>query len=273
MDLSIPYVGLASVKMNEKAGEFQIIYDADSKLDKLIYFAEHWKEKTINVLFSKEYNYTKCADLIANSGCNNIIAVFFGIPTEEEAAYLHKSNVRFYSLFAAPDLYFLDKLIALGVDSVFIADSLWHQLPIVKNKLGDIKLRMHGDKPGTNWFYPENELEYYTLFIPRPEDYELLENYVDVIQFNTNKPNELSVLFKIWFETHKWDGYIQDIMFEQRNGADFPNSLIQKEFTRRKIECGARCLTGESVCRACKHAVELAWLLQEKGEQFNDQEH
>lgn len=270
MDLSIPYVK-RDLAVNHNANEFQIVYDEKSTLNDLSFFATFYSDKIINVLFSEKLDMTKCADLILNSGCKNIVAVFPSIPTRDEANYFVKSGVKFYSLIPANDYYLLDYLLSIGVDSIFIIGTLWHELPIVKSKLKDVKLRMHGDMSGTTFEYPESVEEYYTVFIPRPEDYDLLDEYVDVIQFNTVQPNELSVLYKLWFVTKKWLGNVREILFfDRKNGLDFPNNLMQNNYTEMKIKCGARCLTGESKCRVCRHMVELAKLIEEKGEQFND---
>ena len=210
MNLSIPYVR-RDLAINDQTDEFQIIYDKNSKLENLSFFANLYSDKIINVLFSEDLNITSCADLILNSGCKNIVAVFPVLPTRQEADYFTRSGVKFYTLVPASSFYALSYYVSIGVSSIFIVRDLWHNLPAVKKKLGDISLRMHGDMNGTSYEFTENDEEYYTTFIPRPEDYFLLDEYVDVIQFNTVEENELSVLYKVWIKNHQWLGNISVI--------------------------------------------------------------
>lgn len=257
MKLAVPFT--LNFKYDKWVDEYNIRYTDTSKVKNLKEFLDKYQNKRINILFGSTFEILDIIEEIKDY--KNIVLVTPRPLNKEKYDYISKYGLSYYTLEPAYNYYSLNYLLSLGVCDIYIADDLWHTLPRIKDIVDSFncRIRMIGDQAGT---YSECSNPY-IAFIPRPEDFILLSNYVEVIEFTEEKQSDLNVLYHAWFENFKWIDNINQICHK----ADIPNNhLVQDSYTYSKITCGARCLTNAaySHCQKCFREVDFARALAEK---------
>lgn len=89
----------------------------------------------------------------------------------------------------------------------------------------------------------------------RPEDIELYENYIDIIEFEDCDMKKESALYRIYAEQKVWGGPLNMLISNIETQAD--NYLISQDATKVRLNCGQRCQKN-SRCRICERALALA---------------
>ena len=153
-----------------------------------------------------------------------------------------------------------------GASDFYIVEEMCFNLPIVRKIVGD----------GHNIrVIPHIAQSSYTKtpamqkFFIRPDDLDIYEPYVDVIEFlNIQNPNASVTLARI-YEDKGWAGNISEIISDFNDKID--NRNILDGFAERRLECGRRCMRGYS-CTMCLQYGETAKTIQEKG-LLNDKYH
>lgn len=164
----------------------------------------------------------------------------------------------------------LDSLIAytkLGVSDVFISGQLAFDLDTVKYWTKD-----RPEKPIQIRCYPnicQNGIGFpidggIKDFFIRPEDIDLYDEYIDVIEFYDSVDTQ-NVLYDIYFHTKEWNGNLQEIIKGlQRNVNSY--YILGNEFATRRMNCDKKCLKGKR-CNLCNYMIDLAESL-EKSESY-----
>lgn len=89
----------------------------------------------------------------------------------------------------------------------------------------------------------------------RPEDLSLYDNYIDVIEFNSDKIRKEEALYRIYAEQHAWPGPLKNII----DNLQYPgeNRMLTSDLTKMRMNCGQRCQENNQ-CHFCYRSLELA---------------
>ena len=164
--------------------------------------------------------------------------------------FCYKEKIRFYWNFPVSTFYDLQALKNLGVEYALIEAPIFHD--IVKASKFGIKLRVVPN------------IAYYA-FIPRengvcgswirPEDLSLYESYIEAIEFEDCDLKKEQALYRIYMEQKAWPGDLDMII----TNLNYPgvNRMIPSDFTKRRMNCGQRCQSGNH-CKLCYRYLDLA---------------
>ncbi len=146
----------------------------------------------------------------------------------------------------------------LGVSDIYITGQLGFDLEraaaIAHQK--NIQLRCYANICQSRWSKNNSGLK---AFFIRPQDRQIYEGYIDVLQFNLKKEDlqQQEVLYQIYFKDNKWDGDLKEIIQGLKVSLN-SYYLLGNEFGKRRINCQKRCLKGISRCNYCENLKELA---------------
>lgn len=89
----------------------------------------------------------------------------------------------------------------------------------------------------------------------RPEDVELYEDYVSVLEFEDADNDKEQALYRIYAEQKRWPGDMAMLI----TNFNYPgvNRMILPEVAQRRLNCGQRC-QASGACKVCYRAVDLA---------------
>ena len=90
----------------------------------------------------------------------------------------------------------------------------------------------------------------------RPEDLDLYEDYIDIIEFEDTEYNAKreAALYRIYMEEKHWDGELQDLI----TNLNFPglNRMIPRQLSHHRVDCRQACLSRGSTCKLCYRMLE-----------------
>ena len=89
----------------------------------------------------------------------------------------------------------------------------------------------------------------------RPEDVELYDEYIDVIEFGDCDLKKEQALYRIYAEQKEWPGDLGMIITGLNHTG--VNRMIHPDFAKRRISCRQRCKSG-GVCLSCYRFLNLA---------------
>lgn len=168
----------------------------------------------------------------------------------EDAKLCKQENIKFYWNFPVSTFYELQSLKNLGAEYAIIDTPLTHSMNKV-SKVG-IKIRTIPN------------IAYYS-FIPRedgvcgswirPEDLELYESYIDVIEFEDCDLKKEQALYRIYMEQKRWPGDLGMIITNLNYLG--VNRMIPRELTIKRMNCEQRCQSNKS-CNLCYRYLDLA---------------
>lgn len=265
--LAIPFK-LNNEKINEKVSEFNIKFNKDSKLEKLIAFIQEYPDKRINVSFSEGVQVsilaavTKVSDKVyARLQPSDLIKV-------DE---LREKECKFFfdAPFSANSFTQLEGFVNIGVSDLYISDDLCYNMKDVRGYCQEknIGLRLVLNK------IPATSVDAgFNLASPiyRPQDLDLLSQYYDMFEFACGEPYDwttFDVLYRVWFENQSWHGPLHEINKDIH--FIFPNDSVVPDFTSYKMNCGRRCAQrANQPCRKCHQFLELGWSLRDNNIRF-----
>lgn len=247
-------------------GEFNIKFDSNkNSVKNLIEFAREYADRRINLEFVQEVDVSVVS---VASAVNQNIYVRLKDSDYLATDQLKKHGYKFffdYQTIPVCNFTILDTLVSLGVSDVYLSDDLCYNMRDVRGYLKEhgIQSRLvlnhipcSSFDRGTNKKSP----------IYRPQDIDLLSEYIDVFEFDCGSPFDwvlFDVLYRTWFEKKKWNGDLREI--NQDLQIEFPNSSIVPNFTEYKINCGRRCCQRASnLCRKCDQLIDLGVDLSNK---------
>lgn len=260
--LAIPFH--LDYELNDKVSEFNVLFDCNyNRLTKMLEFLETYKDKRVNIQFINYKEEIVCSICAAKPN------TYVRLMSDQirEAENLTKRGVKFFfdKEISAYNVTSLNFLIEQDVTDVYLQDDLWYNLPAVRAYCTekDVRIRLVLNKipssspnRGTDIKGP----------IFSPIDMDILEKYVDVFEFDLgDKPNWglCNVLYRNWFERHKWFGQLREINDEVK--IDWPCSSYLPLLLESKIACQRRCdWRIDNKCNKCEQFLDIAKSLDDR---------
>jgi len=126
--------------------------------------------------------------------------------TLEEARIPH-----YYHIFASSWDTF-NGLAKTSATDIFVVEDLCFSLDQVKAKSNGKRIRTYCNVCQTSWLLTES---IQTFFI-RPEDMDLYEKYIDVVEFYYDKKYDQKTKYSIWYDIYnydkKWAGPLKELI-------------------------------------------------------------
>lgn len=252
-------------KLNQAAN---VEKDSQLLLDKLIAFVEQTPRRINISIPNSEIPISHLA--IVNKMHDNIY-VKLNIRQVHYIDELKEKGIKFFVDNSAPISNFclLDEILKLGVTDIYIADDLCYCMEEVHDKCEELEVQIRlilNRIPSTTPF--ANQDIYSPIFSPR--DYEVLDQYIDVAEFDCYYSEEndaynwslFNVLYKSWFIRHDWFNDLREINKDLQ--IFYPVRTIMPLFMERKTNCGRACAVSNS-CHKCETVMELAEMLYDDG--------
>lgn len=167
----------------------------------------------------------------------------------------YHTEIPFYVGYPITDMFTLIGLVAAGVTDVCVSGNLVFNIEKVKARLEDeeVQIRL---TPNVAYTDGLPHIDGVVGSYVRPEDLELYEDYVDIVEFEDvrNKKRE-QALYRIYFDEKEWLGKLSDLI----TNLDYPgdNSLIPLQFGEKRIGCRQSCLINAN-CRLCYYSLDFA---------------
>lgn len=159
----------------------------------------------------------------------------------------------------------LNGFIQEGVTDVYIVEEMCFDLPIVRKIVGNKMIRVIPHIAQSSY----SGTPAMKKFFIRPDDLPYYEHYIDVLEFiNIQNPNSSITMARIYKDAG-WAGNLGEIISDFNEIID--NRDILSGFAERRIECGHRCMKGNT-CNICVQYGETAKKIKEKG-LLNDKYH
>ena len=235
-----------SAEYLKKADELKIKY---KDRHKIIDFIENYPDKTI-ILDMRGYDGLIAWDDIKRYKIMTKNNFVIALNSLEDISFCKKENIKFYWNFPITTFYDLKALKDLGVEYALIESPLFHN--IKEAALIGVKLRVVPN------------VAYYA-FIPRadgvcgswirPEDLQLYESYIHIIEFEDCDLKKEQALFRIYMEQKAWSGDL-GMLITNLNHLGV-NRMIPTELTEKRMSCGQRCQSGNH-CKLCYRYLGLA---------------
>jgi hypothetical protein len=175
---------------------------------------------------------------------------------------LKEAEIPFMFVNFATTVTQIAAMVIFGAKEVYLAEDICFMLPRLQlfRDIDGIKFRIFPDILQT----PRRcaSLPQVTNFFIRPEDVDLYEKYVDVIEI-FRKDSRQSVVYEI-YKQGQWRGPLSDLIIdleEEINGSSFI-----PDFGRARLGCGRRCAMTD--CDICTYSVEVGHKMEEAGVAF-----
>lgn len=175
---------------------------------------------------------------------------------QEDIKLLKENNIPFIFKEYAENFekFYVQK--ELGAADIYITESLGFQLDKLQPFRDQVKLRVFPNiaqsAKGTTRLLPQ----LYKFFI-RPEDIEIYEKYIDVLEIYPSKDRN-SVLFEI-YKKQQWIGSLSDIIMDL--DIDINNDTISPYFAQHRVLCHQDCLLNR--CTLCDQIYSLGKKFEE----------
>lgn len=173
------------------------------------------------------------------------------VSSRAQAELCRDLGIRFYYGFPISTYYEMRQWLAMGVCYVRLDAPLFFDLPTVAQTIGETPIRAI---PNVSYEEKWNDDGVCGPWI-RPEDLELYENYISVVEFEDCDVQKEQALYRIYAEQKKWPGPVRDLITNVDTNA--MNRLISPKFGERRIRCKQKC-QANSNCHFCSLALKLA---------------
>lgn len=220
------YNQLGSLAKQIKDNNFRIIVETKEDCDLKKLFSQ------LEILEEKNVDYTVSAETfnILNEILNRKYKAFLNYPIA--------------------NWELVEEVKKMNMTDIWIDGPLGFDLPAIKKSVGDIKIRI---KPNgsTNWLsYPMD----ITSFFIRPENLELYQEYIDVIDFQEHNEEKEKTLLEIYQR-----GYFNEKLNYLIPCADceVSNKLIPEVFGKNRLQCQQKCKVGGRSCHSCPLTISL----------------
>lgn len=166
----------------------------------------------------------------------------------ETADYYESFNIPYIWSFSPKDLYELDALYETGVYEIQVNSIFFFQM----NKQYRLPLRFNPTEAASQAIIPNVN----TIVSPymRPEDQEMYEDRIDILELSAETPEKEEALFRIYVEEGEWPGRIDFIIPIK---TDAVNRMIPPEFAQVRYGCALGCLRGTR-CHLCERYFKMA---------------
>ena len=242
-----------SIRLPEKyikmADEIRIGANDIVSSDKLHDIITNYPEKTICCVIQYDLNLDELNTIkMFKESCNNLICA---VSTLSQAIFCKENNIRFYFNHYITSYYEMQAALDLGAGYIIPGASLFFDLPKLKDK--GVAVRAIPNVAYMDGFKRENGIVGSWI---RPQDLELYDNYIDIVEFkDCNDIEKEKLLIKIYFEDKEWLGQLRDLI----TNFDYQGfcGLINSDLAKRRIKCKQRCQEN-GICHYCKSSCDMA---------------
>lgn len=180
----------------------------------------------------------------------------------EFAAYFQ--NLPFFFEEGANTWDILRGMLSMGVSDIYVTEELGFELNKVSEVVHsfDVKIRCYPNIAQSSWSGYDPK---YCFWI-RPEDVSIYSEYVDVLEFWTNKSfdaTKVDTLYEIYSKDQKWLGDLSTLIIGLSSSEYHIDSrrLIEL-WGLNRVKCKKKCAKGEK-CHICPYCLALAKTLEE----------
>lgn len=268
MKIAAPATSNMPVSFDE-LDEINLNYSSKNKQEDLIKFCSELKDKRINIFF----NGADIEDIFKNNlsmilSLKSVLKDNFYIRLSfnqlYHRKYLEEYDIKYFCEYYIDSYiklrYFLDNT---NVSDIYISDDLCYNLKEIKEicESRDISIRMILNKIPSTFIYAG---ELYDAPIFRPQDFDILDKYIDTAEFDCWKGNKYLwnkyiVLYRRWFNKKEWNEDLRylndDISFE------FNNDKVPLGYSSFRSTCMHRCMMrNNSPCSKCNRFLQqMQW--------------
>lgn len=249
--------GFSNLVITSNHKDIKEIQEIYTNLSKAMEIVKDNEDKRI-VFIVNEYNDISDLELLSQT----YSSVVFKTETALHANILKEKNLPF---FVGDKLWFadtFDKLIFFcnsGVTDVYITGELCFNLDKVKKIVDkyNVKIRVMPNIVQHSGFYTAPHMNSMTGFWIRPNDLNLYEDYIDVIEFYGDSKKQ-EVLYEIYFEDKNYYG---NLGFVVEGLTSIRNENMSSKFTEFRLNCGKKCQL--DICHKCDRFKIASDLLEE----------
>ena len=262
MIFSIPYKRKFSY-FNQPNIEIDINYKP--KVKQLEDFIIKYNQKRINLIFNswEDFDQGRDPDLILafrqKYPTCNLVMRLPSYSSQIQTLLIQKGLPHYYYIFANKwDIF--NGLLDTSVTDIYVTEDLCFSMDIIKQKAQEKnkRLRTFCDVCQTSW--PQsNSLR--TFFI-RPEDINLYNKYIDVVEFFDAEHNKdsLNTLYDLYNNGKRWAGPLKEIIKGFKDDTD--SYYLIPYFGEKRLNCNKRC--NISSCSFCVQLSSLAKTLKQR---------
>lgn len=166
----------------------------------------------------------------------------------ETADYYKSFNIPYIWSFSPKDLYELNAVYETGVCEIQVNSIFFFQM----GKEIARPLRFNPTEAASSAIVPNVN----TIVSPymRPEDQEMYEDRIDILELSAETPEKEEALFRIYAEDGEWPGRLDFIIPVE---TDAVNRMIPPEFALVRYDCALGCLRG-TYCHLCERYLKMA---------------
>lgn len=245
-------------------GEFIYDYNKSTLLDKIDIVKKHEDNiVTFSILAISDDILMEMKDI---SKLGNVKFRLESFLKKEELAYVLENKIQYYYDYMTARADTLDSLCGLcnmGVSDVFITGELAFKMNVVKNVTKEqfnVQTRIIPNIAQELVINPHiQDGDKLTSFWVRPEDLDLYEEYIDVIDLFGLNEKQVSVIYNIYFLEKTWSGDLGKLIIGVQ---DFNNLGVPKHFTDARLNCGKICNINR--CHKCHKYKNIAKLLKQE---------
>ena len=262
MIFSIPYTRKFDY-FNQPNVEININYKP--KVKQLEDFIIKYNQKRINLIFNswEDFDQERDPDLIQafrqKYPMCNLVMRLPSYSSQIQTLLIQKGLPHYYFILANKwDI--LNGLLETSVTDIYVTEDLCFSMDIIRQKseVKNKRIRTFCDVCQTSW--PQsNSLR--TFFI-RPEDINLYNKYIDVVEFFDAEHNKdsLNILYDLYNNGKRWAGPLKEIIKGFRDDTD--SYYLIPYFGEKRLNCNKRCNT--SSCSFCVQLSSLAKTLKQR---------
>ena len=152
------------------------------------------------------------------------------------------------------DWEMLNNVLEWNVSDVWIDGPLCFAADGVRSLTHGVNVRMTPHMSGNAGFGEGRRSNAYSAFI-RPEDVEVYETFIDILDFKTDNIETERALFNIYKRGY-FNNNLKELI-QQLNFSYINNTLIPKRFAEKRLNCQQRCQTPFGHCFICERLLSL----------------
>lgn len=177
-----------------------------------------------------------------------------------------KRHIKYYWNYPVSTYYDLEGVLYCGVSQVQLAAPLTFDLERVTEIIPEeVKIRVVANMAYEYYLPHRDGIE---GFFIRPEDVELYEPYIDIIEFMTSNLEQERQLFTIYTVDKKWPGNLRFII--NNLDVDVDNrGLNGTNFAEERLVCGQKCKRNFS-CNFCYNTIRFIDFVKHTLKEEND---
>lgn len=220
-------------------------------------FIAQMGERRVNMLFTPEELTNEVINKISdklNKQAKLNLTIALTRLDEDRARLLGAMDLKFYITAPCTTWEQLDLLLFFGVSDVNISGPLGFELTKVRQKLNrctkKVQIRATPNKSEST----APEADALRSFFIRPEDIDVYEQYIDVLDFAGDIQLQ-DTFFLLYSESKVFIGSMGQCIYDLN--LSFDNKGIAEGFGAKRRECGLKCLKSKK-CRHCELYAKIA---------------